>query len=104
VTPKQRARLDATIASWEWDQATFALTVTLAAGTVQRFEYVERTGSDGDVQKGLTEFLREPMLSGSATEEELTFLKSLQFTDRRPTALYYYRELQNLRDALHFRA
>ena len=25
-------------------------------------------------------------------------MKSLRFSDRRPTALYYYRELQNLRD------
>jgi hypothetical protein len=29
-------------------------------------------------------------------------LKSLKFRGRRPTALYYYRELQNLRDPLHF--
>jgi hypothetical protein len=28
----------------------------------------------------------------------------LQFKNHRPTALYYYRELQNLRDPLHFRA
>jgi hypothetical protein len=28
----------------------------------------------------------------------------LRFEDeRQPTALYYYRELQNLRDPLHFR-
>jgi hypothetical protein len=26
------------------------------------------------------------------------------FSGKRPTALYYYRELQNLRDPLHFRA
>jgi transcriptional regulator with XRE-family HTH domain len=104
VTPKQRARLDAAVTSWEWDPSTFALTVNLARATVKRFEYAERTGTGGDREKGLTEFLREPLLSGSATEGELSFLKSLQFMDRRPTALYYYRELQNLRDPLHFRA
>jgi transcriptional regulator with XRE-family HTH domain len=104
VTPKQRARLDAAVTSWEWDPTTFALTVTLARAAVKRFEYAERAGSDDEQEKGLTEFLREPMLSGSATEEELALLKSLQFLDRRPTALYYYRELQNLRDPLHFRA
>lgn len=101
LTPKQRARLDAAIAAWEWDPATFAVAVSLTSGEHKRFEYLERT--NGDQEKGLVEFLREPLLSGTATEEELAFLKSLQFKDRRPTALYYYRELQNLRDALHFR-
>ena len=102
VTPKQRGRLDAVIASWEWDPATFALTVELATGEPKRFEYGERL--NGGQEKGLVEFLRDPLLSGTATDEELAFLKSLQFKDRRPTALYYYRELQNLRDPLHFRA
>jgi transcriptional regulator with XRE-family HTH domain len=102
VTPKQRARLDAAVVSWEWEQATFALTVALATGEQKRFEYGERL--NGGAEKGLLEFLRDPTLSGTATEEELAFLKSLGFKDRRPTALYYYRELQNLRDPLHFRA
>jgi transcriptional regulator with XRE-family HTH domain len=102
VTPKQRARLDGNIASWGWDPATFALTVSLASGEHKHFEYGERL--NGDQEKGLLEFLREPVFSRTATEEELAFLKSLQFKDRRPTALYYYRELQNLRDPLHFRA
>jgi hypothetical protein len=31
-------------------------------------------------------------------------LRKLRFKDRQPTALYYYRELQSLRDPLHFRA
>ena len=65
VTPKQRARLDAVIASWECDPATFALTVTLATGARNRFEYGERR--NGDQEKGLLELLRDPMLSGSAT-------------------------------------
>src|SRR6266568_2427224 len=101
MTPKQRARLDAVIASWEWDPATFALTVALATGERKRFEYSERL--NGGQEKGLVEFLRDPSLSGTATAQELAFLKSLLFNDRRPTALYYYRELQNLRDPLHFR-
>ncbi len=101
MTPKQRARLDAAIVSWEWDPATFALTVAFATGERKRFEYSERL--NGGQEKGLLEFLRDPSLSGTATDRELAFLKSLQFTDRRPTALYYYRELQNLRDPLHFR-
>jgi transcriptional regulator with XRE-family HTH domain len=102
VTPKQRGRLDATIASWAWDETTFAVTVSLATGEEKRFEYSERL--NGGHEKGLLEFLRDPLLSGTATAEELAFLKSLRFKDRRPTALYFYRELQNLRDPLHFRA
>ena len=88
--------------SWEWDPGTFALTVSLASGDHKRFQYSER--GNGDQEKGLLEFLRDPLLSGTATASEVAFLKLLQFTDRRPTALYYYRELQNLRDPLHFRA
>jgi transcriptional regulator with XRE-family HTH domain len=102
VTPKQRARLDAVIDAWEWDPVTFALTIALATGEQKRFEYDERL--NGGQEKGLVEFLRDRSLSGTATDEELAFLKSLRFKDRRPTALYYYRELQNLRDPLHFRA
>jgi transcriptional regulator with XRE-family HTH domain len=103
ITPRQRDRLDASIASWEWNPATFALTVRLAGGERKHFEYVERDPLTGGGEKGLAEFLRDSALSGSVTPEELAFLKSLRFKDRRPTALYYYRELQNLRDPLHFR-
>jgi hypothetical protein len=110
VTPRQRAQLDASIAAWEWDPVTFALEVTPAtsgrrgADTPKRFAYVEQTAADVAGEKGLLEFLGDPSLSGTATPEELAFLKALRFTDRRPTSLYYYRELQNLRDPLHFRA
>ena len=34
--------------------------------------------------------------------EQFEFLKTLRFSGRHPTALYYYRELQALRDPLHF--
>jgi transcriptional regulator with XRE-family HTH domain len=103
VTPRERARLDSVIASWEWDPATFVVTVTLAGGERKRYEFVERGDEERDEQKGLSEFLRDASLSGTATEDELAFLRALRFGDRRPTALYYYRELQNLRDPLHFR-
>jgi transcriptional regulator with XRE-family HTH domain len=110
--------LDSLIDSWDVDLATLDLTVVSkrrAGGgggggggwrPVTRFEYVERDGGDAgvDEERGLREFLRDPELSGSATEEELEFLKDLRFHRRRPTALYYYRELQNLRDPLHFQA
>jgi transcriptional regulator with XRE-family HTH domain len=102
VTPKQRARIEAAVTAWEWDPARFALTVTLATGGRKRFEFVERGDADIEQEKGLTEFLRDPALSGTASAAELAFLKGLRFKDRRPTRLYYYRELQNLRDPLHF--
>jgi hypothetical protein len=54
-------------------------------------------------EPGLKEFLQNPSLSGTATAEEVDFLRRLKFQGRGPTSLYYYRELQNLRDPLHFR-
>src|SRR4029077_10701163 len=55
-------------------------------------------------EPGFKRFLRDRALSGDATEEEITFLKRLRFDGKRPTPLYYYRELQNLRDPLHFQS
>lgn len=112
VTPKQRARLDSLISSWRWDAVTFAIEITLSTARAGRrgdpavrcFEYVERSGDYGDAEPGFLEFLRDPTLSSGTSPEELAFLKGLRFGDRRPTPLYFYRELQNLRDPLHFRA
>jgi len=56
------------------------------------------------MEAGLKEFLGAPTLSGDVLEAEIEFLRKLRFKGRQPTALYYYRELQNLRDPLHFRA
>lgn len=56
----------------------------------------------GEAEPGLREFVADASLSGTATPQELAFLTGLRFKGRRPTALYYYRELQNLRDPLHF--
>src|SRR5712691_10566134 len=80
-----------------------ALSRRVAAGQVKRFEFVERESEPpGGAGSGLNKFLQDASLSGTATEEELAFLKRLRFNGKRPTALYYYRELQNLRDPLHF--
>ena len=102
------AFLDPMIESWDIDLATFALEIALnprvAAAHVKRFEFVERQpGHSGGEDPGLTEFLRDPTLSGTVTEEEIAFLRRLRFNGKRPTPLYYYRELQSLRDPLHFR-
>jgi hypothetical protein len=70
---------------------------------VKRFEFIEWEADQPAVEEsGLKGFLQDPALSGSATEEEIAFLKRLRFKGKRPTSLYYYRELQNLRDPLHF--
>jgi transcriptional regulator with XRE-family HTH domain len=100
--------LDPLIDSWDIDLETFGVEIVLnrrlALGRPKRFEFVEREPQQPiATEPGLEEFLRDMSLSGNATEEEIEFLKMLKFTARRPTALYYYREIQNLRDPLHFR-
>jgi hypothetical protein len=100
--------LDPLIESWDIDLATFALDILLNArvvsGHVKRFEFVERE-ADGPLlqEPGLAEFLLDASLSGTATPEEVKFLRRLRFKGKRPTPLYFYRELQSLRDPLHFR-
>lgn len=101
--------LDPLVESWSIDLATFGMDIVLnrrlAPEYMKRFEFVEREPNRSlEGEPGLKEFLRNSKLSGDATEEELEFLKKLRFKGKRPTALYYYRELQNLRDPLHFRA
>jgi hypothetical protein len=99
--------LDPLIESWNIDLATFALDIVLnhrvVSGHIKRFEFIERKSENmADHEPGLNAFLEDPALSGTATEEEVAFLKQLRFNGKRPTPLYYYRELQNFRDALHF--
>jgi transcriptional regulator with XRE-family HTH domain len=101
------AFLDPLIESWDIDLATFALDIFLnprvVSGHVRRFEFIERESGEVFVEEpGLREFLEDPALSGTASEEEVSFLKRLRFKGKRPTPLFYYRELQNLRDPLHF--
>jgi transcriptional regulator with XRE-family HTH domain len=103
------AFLDPLIVSWDIDLASFSLEIVLnrraASEGLKRFEFIEKEAAGKAIQEpGLQVFLKDRSLSGDATPEEIDFLKHLRFTDgRRPTALYYYRELQNLRDPLHFR-
>src|SRR5438046_7059904 len=73
-------------------------------GYANKFYLFERELSQTEEEPGLKEFLRHQSVSGDATGEEIEFLKKLRFNGKRPTPLYYYRELQNLRDPLHFRA
>jgi transcriptional regulator with XRE-family HTH domain len=100
--------LEPLIESWDVDLATFAMEIVLnrriASGDPKRFEFVETRAAQAEEEPGFTEFLKNSSLSGSATKEEIELLKKLRFNGRRPTPLYYYRELQSLRDPLHFRA
>ena len=100
--------LDPLIESWEIDLATFGVEIVLnrrvAPGRPKKFEFVEREPEPTFNQEpGLTKFLQDAALSRDATQDEIEFLKKLRFKGKRPTPLYYYRELQNLRDPLHFR-
>jgi transcriptional regulator with XRE-family HTH domain len=99
--------LEPIIDSWDIDIKTFGMEVVLSRrlspGGLKRFEFVEHAPQlPSEIEPGFEQFLNDKLLSGDATEEEIEFLKALKFTGKRPAPLYYYRELQNLRDPIHF--
>jgi transcriptional regulator with XRE-family HTH domain len=100
--------LDPLIESWDIDLATFSMEIVLNRRLIpdyaKKFEFVEGEAAQTEEEPGLKEFLRHRSVKGDVTEEEIEFLKSLRFRGKHPTPLYYYRELQSLRDPLHFRA
>jgi len=100
--------LDPLIESWDIDLANFSMEIVLNRRLIpgyakKKFEFVERELAEPEEEPGLKEFLKHLSAKGDATEEEIEFLKKLRFNGKHPTPLYYYRELQNLRDPLHFR-
>jgi transcriptional regulator with XRE-family HTH domain len=98
--------LDPLIEYWDIDPSTFAMEIALnhrvGPAHPKKFEFVELE-PEPPLEAGLKEFLANRTLSGDAMAEEIEFLRKLRFNAKHPTALYYYRELQNLRDPLHFR-
>ena len=101
--------LDPLLDSWDIDLSNFGITFVLnhalVPGNPKRFDFIEReSGLHAGDEPGLKQFLQDTSLSGPLNPEEIAFLRRLQFKGRRPTPLYYYRELQNLRDPLHFQA
>ena len=103
------AFLGPVIESWDIDLKTFAVEVLLnkrlASARIVRFQFAETgAGPTAEEEPGFREFLRSPRMSGDASDDEIGFLKSLKFDRQRPSALYFYRELQSLRDPLHFPA
>jgi len=100
--------LEPLIDRWDIDLATFGMEIVLSRRLApvdpKKFEYVEREPNRPEQEPGFRDFLQDSRLSGDAAPDEIEFLKQLRIKGKRPTPLYYYRELQNLRDPLHFRA
>ena len=100
--------LEPLIQSWDFDLLAFSMTVVVVSKPgerqVKRFAFVETESVEIEKEEpGLTEFLQDRVLSANITDEELEFLKALRWNGRSPNSMYYYRELQNLRDPLNFR-
>jgi transcriptional regulator with XRE-family HTH domain len=100
--------LEPLIESWDIDLETFGMEIVLnnrvVSEHIKKLEFIEKEFEQSfEEEPGLNKFLHDTTLSSDATEEEIVFLRKLRFTTKRPTPLYYYRELQNLRDPLHFR-
>lgn len=99
--------LEPLIESWDIDLETFGMEIDLnnriVSEHVKKLEFVEKEPHQPfEEEPGLIEFLHDTRLSSDASEEEVAFLRKLRFKEKRPTPLYYYRELQNLRDPLNF--
>jgi transcriptional regulator with XRE-family HTH domain len=100
--------LEPLIESWDIDLETFGMEIVLnnrvVSEHIKKLEFVEKEPEQPlEEEPGFKKFLNDAGLSSDASEEEIAFLRKLRFKTKRPTPLYYYRELQNLRDPLHFR-
>jgi transcriptional regulator with XRE-family HTH domain len=99
------AFLDPLIQSWDFDFVYFTVQVHLAGGASRRFGFHEESSEEPAVadEPALRAFLQDT-LSAGVTVEEIESLRRMRFSaSRKPTELFYYRALQNLRDPLHFR-
>ena len=99
--------LEPLIESWDINLETLNMEIVLncrlSSEHIKKFEFVEKKPEQPlEDEPGLKKFLRDTRLSGDASEEEIAFLRKLRFETKRPTPLYYHRELQNLRDPFHF--
>lgn len=95
------------IESWNIDLSSFSMEIVLnkrlAPGQPRKFEFMQQQQYDpSEDEPGLAVFLADASLSGNASQDEIEFLRKLRFKGKRPSPLYYYRELQSLRDPLHF--
>ena len=96
---------DPLLQSWDIEMGSFRMDIELNRRLTERysksFEFREVEREPPTVmQPGLEDFLEDVELSAGITQEEVDFLKRLRMDGMRPSVLYYYRELQNLRDPL----
>jgi transcriptional regulator with XRE-family HTH domain len=99
--------LEPLIESWDIDLETFSIEIVLnnrvVSEHIKKLEFTEKDPEQPFKEEpGFKKFLHDSALRSDASEEEIIFLRKLRFKTKRPTPLYYYRELQNLRDPLHF--
>jgi transcriptional regulator with XRE-family HTH domain len=99
--------LDPLIESWHIEFENFGMEIVLnrrlTRSHLKKLEFREAEPEPAfEMEPGLKEFLNDVKLSAGTTEHETAFLKSLSLDGKRPSPLYYYRELQNLRDPLNF--
>ncbi len=99
--------LDPLIESWDIEFESFGMEIVLnrrlTRSHVKKLEFREAEPElSFKVEPGLKDFLNDAKLSAGITEDEIAFLKKLSPDGKRPSPLYYYRELQNLRDPLNF--
>src|SRR5689334_16560237 len=99
--------LDPLIESWDIEFENFGMEIVLNRGLtrshLKKLEFREAEPERTfEMEPGLKEFLNDVKLSAGITEDQTAFLKSLSLNGKRPALLYYYRELQNLRDPLNF--
>ena len=99
--------LDPLIETWDIDLESFGMQIVLnrrlARSHLKKLEFREtEPEAPSEIEPGLKDFLNDTKLSAGITQDETAFLKRLSLDGKRPAALYYYRELQNLRDPLNF--
>ncbi len=100
--------LDPLIQHWDIELGSFSMKIALNPKLARRSLRTLSFQEEDDpkpaiaVEPGLQDFLNDEKLSAGITDAERTFLSRLGFDQQRPSALYFYRELQNLRDPLNF--
>ena len=95
------------IESWDIDLDSFGMEIVLnrklARNHLKKLEFREAEPEPAfEIEPGLEAFLEDAKLSAGINEHEIAYLKSLSPDGKRPAPLFYYRELQNLRDPLNF--
>lgn len=99
--------LDPLIESWDIDFESFSMEIVLnrrlARNHLKKLEFREAEPEPAfETEPGFEAFLGDPKLSAGINEHEIAYLRSLSPSGKRPAPLFYYRELQNLRDPLNF--